>query len=348
MTPSTLARIRNGIAARLTPHGLVAMSGLAIVVVTFLILVDGGHWHPGDVVTYLAAGERLNAGHPLYALSPGDRVLPIVPPFWTVPLLSPPLIAVIWRPLALLPETFVVDAWWAAMVACLALATAMIVRRPSMAGPVALYILSIPLALEAYQGNINALLLLGSIVAWRAFASGRPEWAGGIIGVLVALKVTPAVLAVWVIASCGRRGLIGVLLGGGLAGLVSLMGAGFAAHLDYLSIIRDTTTVGSSDLSLAGMLRILGLAPELAMRAGLAVDVLGIVVVVLLRHRPGASYRAAIITMVAGSPVVFVNTYVLLLPTLAPRLWSIGAAREEAATTPVALAGGTVSAPGKP
>ena len=28
---------------------------------------------PGDSFTYLAAGERLNAGHLLYALSPGDR-----------------------------------------------------------------------------------------------------------------------------------------------------------------------------------------------------------------------------------------------------------------------------------
>jgi hypothetical protein len=58
---------------------------------------------PGDAIVYLAGGERLNAGHLLYALSPGDRIVGIKPPFWTVPILSPPFMAVLFRPLALLP-----------------------------------------------------------------------------------------------------------------------------------------------------------------------------------------------------------------------------------------------------
>src|SRR5205823_2822366 len=58
---------------------------------------------PGDAYTYLAAGQRLNAGHQLYALSPGDNPVQLNPPYWTVPLLSPPFMAVLWRPLALLP-----------------------------------------------------------------------------------------------------------------------------------------------------------------------------------------------------------------------------------------------------
>ena len=52
---------------------------------------------PGDAFTYLSAGERLNAGHLLYALSPGDRPVGLHPPFWTVPLVSPPPIAVVFR-----------------------------------------------------------------------------------------------------------------------------------------------------------------------------------------------------------------------------------------------------------
>ena len=36
---------------------------------------------PGDAFTYLAAGERLNAGHPLYAVSPGDRPVGLEPPY---------------------------------------------------------------------------------------------------------------------------------------------------------------------------------------------------------------------------------------------------------------------------
>ena len=40
----------------------------------------------GDAWNYLGAGERLNAGHPLYALSLGDRPIDIVVPYWPVSL----------------------------------------------------------------------------------------------------------------------------------------------------------------------------------------------------------------------------------------------------------------------
>src|SRR5687767_10188966 len=53
-----------------------------------------------DANTYLAAGERLNAGHDLYRLRPGDREVLIIPELFTQPLVSPPPIAVLWRPLA--------------------------------------------------------------------------------------------------------------------------------------------------------------------------------------------------------------------------------------------------------
>src|SRR5204863_2230512 len=118
----------------------------------------------------------------------------------------------------------------------------------------------------AVQGNINAIILLGAFVAWRAFATGRSGVAGAIVGGLVVLKVTPAILAVWVISSGGRRGLVGLLVGGVIAVAVSLAGAGLDAHLAYLAVMRDTTTIGPSDLSLAGLLRSAGLAAGLAAR----------------------------------------------------------------------------------
>ncbi len=58
-----------------------------------------------DANTYLAAGERLNDGHPLYALQPGDRPVLLVGEY-PVPLFSPPPIAAIWRPLAIVPFGF--------------------------------------------------------------------------------------------------------------------------------------------------------------------------------------------------------------------------------------------------
>src|SRR2546422_8089527 len=70
--------------------------GIGLVVAVFVIYygLTRDHFF-GDSYTYLAAGERLNASHPLYALSPGDRQVAILPPFWTAPLVSPPFIAVL-------------------------------------------------------------------------------------------------------------------------------------------------------------------------------------------------------------------------------------------------------------
>jgi hypothetical protein len=306
----------------LLARSMVAASGIALAVVLFVILAVT-YGHPGDVVTYLAAGERLNAGHALYALAPGDRFLPVVPPYFTVPLVSPPLVAVVWRPLALLPEPVGVGLWWAAMLACLAVAVGMVLRVPRMLGPVSLLALSIPLGLEAVQGNINAIILLGAIVAWRAHATGHEAWAGAIVGGLVVLKVTPAILAVWLLMTAGRRGWLGLSAGLALAGGVSVLGAGIDAHLAYLAVMRDTTTIGPSDLSVAGIFRTLGMAPEIANRAIIAIDLAGAASVVLLRRRPSWAFRAAVVTMVLGSPVVFVNTFLLLLAALAPSLWPI-------------------------
>ena len=76
-----------------------------------------------DTWNYLAAGERLNAGHSIYAIVPGDRPTIIWPPGFA-PLGSPPLVAVVWRPLALLPDTIVMWRWWA-VSAALMLATSL-------------------------------------------------------------------------------------------------------------------------------------------------------------------------------------------------------------------------------
>src|SRR5436853_644473 len=57
--------------------------------------------HPADLgndeSNYLAAGERVADRHDLYGLVAGDRPAAIDnAPYWTVSLLSPPPIAVIW------------------------------------------------------------------------------------------------------------------------------------------------------------------------------------------------------------------------------------------------------------
>jgi hypothetical protein len=258
----------------------------------------------GDAYVYLGAGERLNAGHPLYSLSPGDRPIPIQPPFWTAPLVSPPLIAVIWRPLAALPGEAGVVIWWLVSLLALGASILHVVRRQPLVAGLALVLLSIPVALEACLGNVNALLLAGAIATWHW--RDRP-WAGTIVGIMTAVKLWPAVLGLWLLAGDRRRGVSVFVATLAVCGVVSLLGAGWDNHVAYLSVGQG---VHAAAFSLTWLLGI----PWLWVGALVA----GIVLVVLVRKEPAWSFRIAVLTMVFGNPVANPNTYAQLLALLAP------------------------------
>src|SRR4029079_17266290 len=119
---------------------------------------------PGsDAWNYLAAGERLNAGHPLYQLSPGDGAITLLPPYWTVPLLAPPPIAVLWRPLALVGEAAMVGWATAGLLTTLVTAGWLLARGGLVAaGIVALF--AVPLAVQSLAGNANAFLFAALVL----------------------------------------------------------------------------------------------------------------------------------------------------------------------------------------
>ena len=127
------------------------MLAVASVILAVGALVLSG-WHNDgrlgwDTRTYLAAGERLNAGHALYALGPGDRWIWINPPYWTVPILYPPPIAVMWRPLAILPNEWSIGIWTFVDTLLLGAAASWIVLRGSWTAAVAAAILVLRLRL---------------------------------------------------------------------------------------------------------------------------------------------------------------------------------------------------------
>jgi hypothetical protein len=149
----------------------------------------------GDPWNYLAAGERLNAGHPLYALSPGDRPVILRPPWWSVPLLAPPPIAVLWRPLALLGDASMYVWGFAGLMAVVA-SCVFLARRG------AVYLVAIfaqPLALTALSGNFSGFLLAMLIGAW--VFRDRPWVVGGLIAAAAAVKLTPIALVLWLVAT---------------------------------------------------------------------------------------------------------------------------------------------------
>jgi Glycosyltransferase family 87 len=279
---------------------------------------------PGDAFTYLAAGERLNAGHALYALAPGDRPVGLSPPFWTVPLLSPPPIAVLFRPLALFSDAGAYI-WWGICLTVIAISLLALLRRRPIAVGLAMVVLTIPLVYEIGVGNLNAVVVGGLLLTWRLLAARRDLAAGIALAGVTVLKLTPGIFAWWVISQRRWGVLRSFVIAGVVFALISLVGAGLSAHLDYLSIVGQTATTGTSNLSLAGLARTAGLPSDVAAVLPYIALVVGLALIWLLRDRPAGSWAIAVGTMLAASPVVNINWFTLFLAALAPLAWPMPA-----------------------
>jgi glycosyl transferase family 87 len=304
---------------RLIGRAAVALS-LGVLVAIMVVYFERG-FVPGDAYTYLAAGERLNAGHPLYALSPGDRPVGFEPPYWNVPLLSPPPIAVAWRPLAALPLEAGVYVWWAFQVAAIGAAFLLVAARRPILASLGLLVLVIPFAYEIGVGNVNGFILLGLILTWRATALGQERATGALAAAMTAIKVTPVLLGWWLLTARRWTALRWYVVAGLAILAVSILGAGLDAHLTYLGIIRDTGTSGTRALSLAGMARYLGVAPDIANLLPTIALAAGIGGIWILRRHPDRAFAVAVATLVFGSPTVNINWFTLLFAVLAPVAW---------------------------
>jgi hypothetical protein len=298
--------------------------GLLAIAIGLLAMVQWIYFQrgliPGDAFVYLAAGERLNAGHELYSLMPGDRPVDINPPYWRVPLVSPPPIAVVFRPLALLGDAGAY-VWWGLQLACFATALVMLGRRVPIHLALAMLVLLIPTVYEIGVGNLNAMLLLGLILAWRWTVHGPESAAGALGAVMTAVKLTPAMVVWWQLWLRRWRAVAAAIVTGLVVLGISVLGAGFDTHLEYLRILTNGQSIGLSPLSLGGMATYVGLPPELARWLSSGAIVVGLVAVALLRNRPAWAFAAAVLTMIYGSPSVSINWYVLLYALLAPFAW---------------------------
>ena len=199
------------------------------------------HWSPlpPDAFTYLAAGERLNAGHSLYGpLGPGDRPLPFAS-LYAAPILSPPLIAVVWRPLALFGGGSVY-LWWLATTGALYGAIVVLWSRSPLAAGTLVLLAVYPLAIETGAANLNSLVLAGTVVIWYLWQHDRIGMASGLAVAMAAVKVLPVFLVIWLLAVAPRRAWRPCLAASALLVTISVLGAGFEAHLDYLSVLTST------------------------------------------------------------------------------------------------------------
>ena len=131
-----------------------------------------------DLHTYYDAGTRLNAGEPLYNPNATEsKGLYLYPPF----------LAILMRPLALLPFDAVAALWLAASI----VAVALTVRRAGFREPVviALGLLALPILWSLSIGQVEPFITL-------LMAFGTPVG----IGMATSIKLVPVLVAVyWVL-----------------------------------------------------------------------------------------------------------------------------------------------------
>ena len=253
----------------------------------------------GDPWNYLAAGERLNDGHPLYKLSPGDRPVIIAPPYWSVPLLAPPPIAVVWRPLAALgPASMWL--WGLACLMCVVGSSLYLARRGAHWF---VAILATSLSLTALSGNASAVVLPMLLGAW--VSRDRPWIVGTLIAAAAAIKLTPIMLVIWLVGTRRWRAIGATVVAGLAILLVSILGAGPGSYADWLA---GATSAAPSPSAIATAL---GVSPAL-------VIVLFSVPILLLWGRDKLSFGAAVVAAALATPALYFSAFALLTAAISP------------------------------
>ena len=209
LSPAQAAR--RGFGKRLSEHPRLEHAGTLVL---FALAVIGGLLGLGlvwihlnsdpiaDARAYYDAASRLNHGLPLYP--------PGIDPSTNLVYLYPPLLAVVLRPLALLPYEVFALAWEAIVL----ISFALLVRQLGGGRRVwtAIGLLGIPLgwALSIGQAHVPMTLLL---------AIGQP-WS---IALAANIKIFPAVIALWWIGRRDYESFIAFLLWAGLIGVAQLV-----------------------------------------------------------------------------------------------------------------------------
>src|SRR5205809_1594950 len=190
-------------------RGTILLIGWALlvagVVCVFDRIIAGRGFEAFDAETYLAAGERLNAGHALYALAPGDRPILTNPAFYTYPLLSPPPIAVLWRALAALPAGWGIGLWWLACIGSVVGTLGVVFRRLPVLAGLSVLLFAPFVAWELESGNVDGLFFAGIAATWLLALRRRDVAAGALVGVMAGIKLWPVVLLLWFVGQSRWR-----------------------------------------------------------------------------------------------------------------------------------------------
>lgn len=296
--------------------------------------------HPttaGDAWTYYVAGQRLNAGHNLYGpLLPGDQTVPRYPAEFPAPLLSPPLVAVIWRPLALLGASAVL-VWWAlafALIVGLAILFTGRGHRMTLTGLLGILALGVPFAImsmpqphltalapiptAALSGNLNGYLVALCVTVWWATSRGRPLLAGMAAGFAAVLKLGPFALVWWLVVRRDWPATKAFVVTVAILGVIGLVGAGLDANIVFVRL-AFAGHIKPTSLSVPWMLETwFHISPRHANYGTVAATLGGLAAVFAARRRPRVSFFVTLLVVIYSSPVVLAGNFVILLAALTP------------------------------
>ncbi|MFT4201459.1 mannosyltransferase [Gordonia sp. (in: high G+C Gram-positive bacteria)] len=181
-----------------------------------------------------------------------------------LPFTYPPFAAVVLYPLSLLPWDVVAWGWQAATVAALygsvVLALRLCGRRTGVYPVAALWtaiaVWCEPVRVTLDYGQINVFLMLGTLAAVSWARSRKGELAGGaLIGLMAAIKLTPAISAVWYLAVRRPLGAVAAAAAFGASLLGCLLFFPQVTRTYFGELIGDADRIGEPELVMNQSLR---------------------------------------------------------------------------------------------
>ena len=320
------------------PVGSVAL----LVGMLALVLASAGNTLGYDYHCYEGAAQALRDGKPMYDIAFSVNV-GTCPGTYTYP----PTFAAVLVPWLSLGGA-AAGLWCVAMAACFLAGVALLpVRRDVRWLIVIVAALDWPLLYSVKLGQVEPLLFLGFAAAWRWM--DRASVVGGVTAIGALVKVQPALLAVWAIATGRfRAAVVAVVAAVALAAATTLV-TGVEAWTTYIELLRDLGGQLTTPHNFApgAVAHLAGVSDAAAMAIQLASAALAVAALLAAWRyaSPELSLQVTIVTsQLISSPLRDHYAVLLLLPTA----WLVQRGRTWAVVFPlvgwIALFGGNGSA----
>jgi hypothetical protein len=284
-----------------------------------LVIVFAAVYGPFDLNIYLWGGKAVTHGLELYQVQPHAN--------WFT---YPPFSALVFTPLAALPNYIVRMAWELATLGALVWSCVLTLRlagiRPGRM--LVLAMVAAAFALEPvyhtlYLGQVNLFLLAFVLTdVWRA-ARGKPAGIG--VGLAAAIKLVPGIFIVFFLVTRRTKAAVTAIVTFVACGLIGYLVNPAASHLYWTRLFDNTSRVSAAyidnETPYAALVRILGGTSHVGhwyLVISVIVGCVGMAVAVTLARREDW-LGAATVTGVTGllaSPISWSHHWVWIIPAL--------------------------------